>query len=678
MPTIIDELVLFLGWDRAQQQKIEKGHRAAGDALKKAKDKAAKQAEEIESSNTDAAETFAKITTEAALFFAALAAFEFAKDLIIKVNRSNSALGRFAKNVGMAPQEVASWSMAAERMGGSAEDAQSSVNSIAKAIFSLNTEGKRIPDEISRLSALSGVTIDLRHGVSKAMADISEAAQKLSRIDPAQTHFLLRGMGIAGSVGNAMIQYGRSTGDTARMLAPSNEAIAAAQDLTASFAGAQEAIRSLGSELAEQIDEPMAKLLDEMSTWIEANKDLDASNIVKWVEGVGERLAAIAKFAKARIDEFDAIYAYLKSSSPAGEVGAAIANRYGPQQQGSGEAVPIPWQQWWKSGEDFLKRHDPFDIGAHADELPPTDGKQVSAEPSGLTIAGQQASRGNPLPIDVVRVAGQGADANSLLGGPMGSGSPLPQTPQGGSGAPDSLRARGTPGGGGSEPNVTPQPDDSVQSLAAKYRDRYPHLSSQQCVALAMAAAGIGGTVRDWRRGDSVKDSALEPGTPIATFLNPDGTPSNRYAGGGIGTPGANRDHAAILLAKTADGIWVEEQSAGPGGPHAHFYPWKDPRGGEKSAENYFAINDSQGLPAGKNNPHRAPLHLPAHPHTLTPLPKTSALIPSGGAKMALAGYPVASSKTSTRNIGRLAVKGSSAQEIADNLVTGIRAELTA
>ncbi len=122
-----------------------------------------------------------------------------------------------------------------------------------------------------------------------------------------------------------------------------------------------------------------------------------------------------------------------------------------------------------------------------------------------------------------------------------------------------------------------------------------------------MAAAGISGTVRDWRRGDSVKDSALEPGTPIATFLNPDGTPSNSYAGGGIGTPGANRDHAAILLAKTADGIWVEEQSAGSGGPHAHFYPWKDPRGGEKSAENYFAVDDSHGRPAGKNNPHRAP-----------------------------------------------------------------------
>ncbi len=123
MPTIIDELIVILGWDSAQQQKLEKGYRAAGDALKKTKDKAAKQAEEIESSNTDVAETFEKITTEAALFFAALAAFEFAKDLIIEVNSANSALGRFAANAGIAPQAVAAVGFAVERMGGSAQDA---------------------------------------------------------------------------------------------------------------------------------------------------------------------------------------------------------------------------------------------------------------------------------------------------------------------------------------------------------------------------------------------------------------------------------------------------------------------------------------------------------------------------------------------------------------------------
>jgi hypothetical protein len=157
----------------------------------------------------------------------------------------------------------------------------------------------------------------------------------------------------------------------------------------------------------------------------------------------------------------------------------------------------------------------------------------------------------------------------------------------------------------------------------------------------------------------------------LRRFLTPTAHLSNRYAGGGIGTPGANRDHAAILLAKTKDGIWVEEQFAGSGEPHAHFCPWNDPRGGEKSAESYYAINDLHGLPAGTNNPHRhAPHTLPSRPYTPTP---------SGGARLSmLAGPQAVASRSTTRNIASLRVKGTTAQEIADNLVAGIRAELTA
>jgi hypothetical protein len=638
MPTIIDELIVVLGWGDAS--KVEKGRRQAEDALKKVKDRSVQQAKAVESSNTDVADAFAKVTAGATIFFAALAAFNAAKDLIIKVNSANSALGRFAKNVGASPQTVASVGYAVERMGGSAQDAQGSINSMAKSLYSLSTEGKKLPDELYRLQSLSGIQIDFQHGLPKFMDDIAAAAQKLSKTDMAQARFLLQGMGINDPTANAMFKYGSGLTDVGIALAPSNEAIKAAQDLAASFAGAQEEVRSLGSAVAEQLDPMLSGMLAALSDIIEANKELEASEIVEWAKSIGVGLKTFAEFAKQALDTLGQAEHFLNQTAP-----RSILHPQPPA---------LKWSDWWKSSEQFLRNHNPLDMAAHADELPP-----------GLTVQGQTLSRGNPMPVDIVR------DSTSLLGGPIGSGGALPTgaDPGGGHGAPDGLRARGTPGGGGFGPNVTPEPDDTVQGLAAKYQDRYPHLSSQQCVALAMAAAGIGGTVRDWRRGDSVKDTNLEPGTPVATFINPDGTPSNRYAGGGIGTPGANRDHAAIFLGKTTDGVWVEEQFAGSGGPHAHFYPWKDPRGGERSAENYFAINDPHGLPAGMNNPHRPPLHaLPAHPHTLTP---------SGGARLSmLAGPQAAASRSTTRNIASLQVKGATAQEIADNLVAGIRAEL--
>jgi hypothetical protein len=394
------------------------------------------------------------------------------------VTMREAALGRFPTNVGMAPQAVAAVGFAVERMGGSAQDAQGSIDAMAKSLYDLHTNGKALPDSIYRLQALSGVSIDSEHGLPKFMNDIAEAVQKLSKIDPAQARFLLQGAGINDATANAMIKYGSGLTDVAIDLAPTDKAIKAAQDLTASFAGAQEAVRSVGSAVAEQLDEPLTKMLDALSTWIEDNKQLEASNIVKWLDGVGERLVAIAEFAKARIDEFDAVVAYLKSSRPAGQV-AAIANKFGPQQPGTGEATPIPWGQWWNStGQFFRNQHTPdFDISAHAGELAPgidqgafesRRGKAFSSlGDSGLTIQGQQISRGNPMPVDVVRVAGQGADANSLLGGPIGSGGAPPAGAGLGSGhsSSDGLRARGTPGGGGSGPNVTPQPDDTVQSL---------------------------------------------------------------------------------------------------------------------------------------------------------------------------------------------------------------------
>ena len=72
-----------------------------------------------------------------------------------------------------------------------------------------------------------------------------------------------------------------------------------------------------------------------------------------------------------------------------------------------------------------------------------------------LKIHGQELSSSNPLPVDVVRNSiitpgGQGngnyGDSTSLLGGPMGSGGPLPSGigPGHGAGAPGSLRLRGS------------------------------------------------------------------------------------------------------------------------------------------------------------------------------------------------------------------------------------------
>ncbi|MBY0397655.1 MAG: BPSL0067 family protein, partial [Thermoleophilia bacterium] len=135
-------------------------------------------------------------------------------------------------------------------------------------------------------------------------------------------------------------------------------------------------------------------------------------------------------------------------------------------------------------------------------------------------------------------------------------------------------------------------------------------ISNAQCVSLAKAWVGAPASVTTWRKGDAATDGGLQPGTPIATFLNRDGTQSNRYAGGGTGTPGANLDHAGVFHSYITDkdgkriGMKMLDQWNGANGqPQVRDYFFGDRRGGEKDGRNYFAIKGQDGnyLGGGRN-----------------------------------------------------------------------------
>ena len=69
-------------------------------------------------------------------------------------------------------------------------------------------------------------------------------------------------------------------------------------------------------------------------------------------------------------------------------------------------------------------------------------------------------------------------------------------------------------------------------------QEKYGNLGNEQCVALAKAYVGSTASVRDWRRGVNALDGNLQPGTPIATFMDRQGNASTLYDGGvGVGAP---------------------------------------------------------------------------------------------------------------------------------------------
>ncbi|MER2252929.1 phage tail tape measure protein [Methylorubrum podarium] len=152
-------------------------------------------------------------------------------------------------------------------------------------------------------------------------------------------------------------------------------------------------------------------------------------------------------------------------------------------------------------------------------------------------------------------------------------------------------------------------PEQSGQEADVSRRVSALRTVSQECVALAKAAVGVSGSVTGWRKGIGADQGTLKPGTPIATFLNRDGSTSHRYDGGGTGVRGNNTTHAGVFNKYLKDkigrivGMEVVEQFKGSNGPRLKNYMFGQ-GSGARNGSNYNAILGSDGqLLGGSRNP---------------------------------------------------------------------------
>ena len=246
--------------------------------------------------------------------------------------------------------------------------------------------------------------------------------------------------------------------------------------------------------------------------------------------------------------------------------------------------------------------------------------KQFGKDPKDMSIPEQMKAamweiNNNPRFAASKRALASGADPSQILGtlvknyeAPRDYGAAMNTRLGFLSGLPRALAGND---GGDADISMSGNVGDRIASLK-----KAGLLSDEQCVTLAMGAAGIrkgggadGGNVHDWRKGDSAEGGDLKAGTPVSTFLNRDGSQADRYAGGGSGTPGAGLDHAGVfdhyLLDKAGKriGMAMAEQYSGSHGIHMKDY-YFGKGAGEKNGSNYFAVRDSRGnYLGGPNNP---------------------------------------------------------------------------
>lgn len=284
MPTLVDAFLVTVGLDTSS---FVKGQKAGEEAYKKTKDSAVATGKSIEDSSKKAAEGINKITKEVLGLFAVLLGTRSVKDFVSDIMSADAALGRFAYNLQQSPQDISAWQQASQRMGGSAEATAQTFERMGQALYNLHRNGQMMPMEFGQLEAATHKNINLNGTQQDIMLGIADAAHQLAQVDPTRAHFLLSGMGIDDATANVMIKYGAGLKAYLQALkqnAPSDDTIKKMQQLQDQLAALQQTAVSLANVVAAQLEPVLGPLLENLTKWIAANKEVIASDVIAGVK----------------------------------------------------------------------------------------------------------------------------------------------------------------------------------------------------------------------------------------------------------------------------------------------------------------------------------------------------------------------------------------------------------
>jgi hypothetical protein len=187
MATVIDSLVLELGID---PRKFTEGQKRAVEGLRGLEEQMRRSGNAVESNEKKTAHFFTSLKqgiTGLVAGYTANRLLGFVEDL----NRTDAALGRTSRTLGMSVREVAAWEGALQQSGGTAQDARSALQGLTGAIqhFQLTGRGEfvgtlnQIGNGISHLNADGQLKT-----AAQLFLEISEAVQGM---DPGRAKALL-------------------------------------------------------------------------------------------------------------------------------------------------------------------------------------------------------------------------------------------------------------------------------------------------------------------------------------------------------------------------------------------------------------------------------------------------------------------------------------------------------
>lgn len=294
MTTIVDALVVTLGFDLSA---FKRGKAEAGSATKKLTAEERAAAKEIEERNKKAAESYRSIRNEVlalvAIFTAGVGIKQFTENTI------NSAvnLGYMAQNLKMSTAELSAWQRAAERAGGTSEGITNTLlasqNDISKLKFGQVTEG------VQWFLRMGGSVKDLKDGNSYLLAR-ARIISSMFKTDPGRARFIAQQMGIGDGEFN-FLKQGEAAVLALVDAQKKNSAVTEKQaeqalKLKNEWLDLRDRLEYVGTTVLLQLMPTFEKLigkLQNMADWVADHK----SDISKWVDRAVDAVQQFVQWA---------------------------------------------------------------------------------------------------------------------------------------------------------------------------------------------------------------------------------------------------------------------------------------------------------------------------------------------------------------------------------------------
>ena len=290
--TIIDALIVELGLDTSKFSTSQKtAVRQLGD-LEKAGDKTEKSTKKISKASKEAAQGIDNLSRTVASFLAIIGGTVALKNWISDFIEGNAQLDRLSKNLGLSVPTISAWSNATEKLGGSAQALQGTLDmlSMSQTQLMLTGESSLLP----YMSAL-GVSLADVNGKARPVDDILlDLSDRFSRLDRTTANNLGRMMGLDQGTMNLLLQ-GRKELELEiqrqkEQTAVTKEQAAQAQKFQTQVAGIKQQFQALGRSLfmeAAPYLEKFFDLLQNFVTWISGHEQFVKDFLTILAVGLG-------------------------------------------------------------------------------------------------------------------------------------------------------------------------------------------------------------------------------------------------------------------------------------------------------------------------------------------------------------------------------------------------------